>query len=77
MKGLQTDCVHYDFDKHCCKILDKDRCMRCSFYINRVNAVKKRRAANARLRRLPIIQQEYIADKYYDGNAPWATNFVR
>ena len=77
MKKIKTDCIHYDFSCGECKALESGSCLNCSFYINRASAVSKRRASNARLRKLPIAQQAYIAEKYYGGKAPWATDYAR
>ena len=44
---------------------------RCPFYKPRWMFEHDRDRLNVKLRSLPEVQQQDIADKYYNGNRPW------
>ena len=60
--------------KWMCKSLNRDcdgHDEKCSFYMTDDAAFKSREAALMRLMSLPLAQQKYIADVYYQGMMPW------
>ena len=56
-----------------CKKLKVKTCdeEECAFYRTDIEEKISKEKADKRLRSLPKIDQQYIADKYHDGKMPW------
>jgi len=59
-----------------CRVIAVDKCTVyrkhiCSFCKTQEEVEKGRKDAFARLNRLPLELQAYIAEKYYGGKKPW------
>lgn len=60
--------------KNGCSVLVEKKCPgaeKCAFYKSTKQFKEGQAAANARLARLPLVQQRYIADTYYNKAFPW------
>ena len=69
---LRDICVN-KVRKNKCKRLVVDICLgdKCSFKQTSKQQEEAQRSVFKRLGNLDIIQQVYIADKYYNGSMPW------
>lgn len=67
MRNNQTVCV---FKKeNGCMILTHGKCQKCSFMKTREELDNGRRKASERIKSLPMVEKEYIQEKYYDQKA--------
>ena len=68
----KNNCFAYFREKDCCTALLKCDCSAsCAFYKTKAQAAADQEKANARLASLPALQQQQIADAYYDGKKEW------
>jgi len=58
--------------KGCAILVKNSSCEGCAFCKTRKEKRESLKAAYARLRALPVHEQEYYAEKYYGGKMPWA-----
>ena len=67
-----NNCCYQDA-KCVCKVLSVAKCKypSCSFYMTEGDRQKSMSVCDERLCSLPINQQGYIADKYYQGRREW------
>ena len=68
----KNNCFAYDGENDCCDaLLECDCSESCAFYKTKDQAAVDKQKANERLATLPSLQQQQIADAYYQGKKVW------